>query len=102
MSVGESGVNLLNNILRHICFRFPAFGNGNDDDVQKLPKECLKLELFGTVLMARILRKKISGNVWLDTELEPSRQAVHEDLANDVIEGTFVIRGDKFILRVCN
>ena len=58
MSVGESGVNLLNNrktnILRLICFKFPAFGNGNDDDVQKLPKECLKLELFGTVLMALV------------------------------------------------
>jgi hypothetical protein len=52
-------MNLLNNrktnILRFICFKFLAFGNGDDDDVPKLPEERLRLELFGKVSMALVL-----------------------------------------------
>lgn len=47
--------NRKTNILRLFCFKFLAFGNGDDDDVQKLPEERLKLELFGKVLMALVL-----------------------------------------------
>jgi hypothetical protein len=46
-------------IPRLLCFKFPAFGNGDDDDVLKLPEECLKLELFGKVLMALVSINKL-------------------------------------------
>lgn len=63
MSVGKNGTNLSNNrktdILRPIRFKLLAFGNGDDNDVPKLPKECLKLEIFGTVLMTLILIHKL-------------------------------------------
>jgi len=56
-------MNLPNNrktdILRLLCFKFHAFGNGDDNDVQKLPEECLKLELFGKVLTALVLINKL-------------------------------------------
>ena len=58
MSVGKIGMNLSNNCktndLRLLCFKFLAFGHRDDDDGLKLPKECLKLELFGKVLMALV------------------------------------------------
>ena len=47
--------NRKTNILRLICFKFRAFRNGDDDDVLKLPKECLKLELLESVSMALVL-----------------------------------------------
>ncbi|SRR6266849_1357577 len=51
-------MNLLNNrktnILRLLCFKYVAFGNGDDNDEPKLPEERLKLELFGKVPMALI------------------------------------------------
>jgi hypothetical protein len=46
------------------------------------------------------LRKKILGNLCLDTE--PGRQAVHEDFANGRIKATHSLRSHKFILWVCN
>ncbi len=56
-------MNLLNNhktnILRLLCFKFRAFRNGDDNDVLKLPKECLELELFGKVSMVLILINKL-------------------------------------------
>ncbi len=63
LSIGENGINLLNNcktnILRLLCFKFPAFGNGNDNDGLKLPKKCLKLELFEKVSMVPVLINKL-------------------------------------------
>jgi hypothetical protein len=71
VSVGKSGMNLPNNrktnILSLLRFKFLGFGNGYDDDVLKLPEECLKLELFGTVSIALILINKLfilSGKIW--------------------------------------
>jgi len=41
--VGENSLNLPNNsqtnVFSLLCFKFVALGNGNDNDVQKLPKE---------------------------------------------------------------
>jgi hypothetical protein len=69
------GINLLNNcktnILRLLCFKFLAFGNGDANDVQELPKECLKLELFGKVLMALVSINKLLillRNRWISFE----------------------------------
>src|SRR6266436_2958781 len=63
MSVGENSMNLLNNRktnnLRLLHFKFPAFGNGDDNDVSKLPEECLKLKLFRMVLMALVSINKL-------------------------------------------
>jgi hypothetical protein len=57
------GINLPNNrktnILRLLCFKFLAFGNGDDNDVQELPEERLKLELFGKVSMALVSINKL-------------------------------------------
>ena len=50
--------------------------------------------------LLNILWKKFSGNLWLD--IEPSRQAIHEDFANDVIKATHSLRSHKFVLWVCN
>ncbi len=47
------------NNLRLLHFKFPAFGNGDDNDVLKLPKERLKLKLFGMVLMALVSINKL-------------------------------------------
>ena len=56
-------MNLLNNckanILRLLCFKFCAFGNGDDDDGPKLPEECLKREVFGKVLMVPVSINKL-------------------------------------------
>lgn len=58
MSVGKSGTNLPNNrktnILRLLCSEFLAFGNGDDDDIQKLPEKCLRLEPFRKALMVLV------------------------------------------------
>jgi hypothetical protein len=51
--------NRKTNILRLLCFKFLAFGNGDDNDVQELPKERLKLELFGKVSMALVSINKL-------------------------------------------
>lgn len=63
MSVGKSDVNLLNdcktNVLRLRCSKFLALGNGDDDDIPKLPEECLRLKLFGNVLMALVSINKL-------------------------------------------
>ena len=63
MGIGESGVNLSNNRktnnLRLLHFKFIAYRNRDDNDGLKLPKECLKLELFGKVLMALVLINKL-------------------------------------------
>ena len=63
MSVGKIGMNLSNNCktndLRLLCFKFLAFGNRNDNNGLKLPEECLKLELFGKVLMALVSINKL-------------------------------------------
>jgi hypothetical protein len=40
-------------------FKFFAFGNGDDDNVQKLPEERLQLEIFGTVSKALVLVNKL-------------------------------------------
>ena len=44
MHVGENSLNLPNNgqtdVFSLLCFKFVALGNGDDDDVQKLPEEC--------------------------------------------------------------
>jgi hypothetical protein len=57
------GINLPNNrktnILRLLCFKLLAFGNGDDNDVQELPKERFKLELFGKVSMALVSINKL-------------------------------------------
>jgi len=41
--VGENSLNLLNNgqtdVFSLLCFKFIALGNGDDDNIQKLPKE---------------------------------------------------------------
>ena len=46
-------MNLPNNHKAHIFrlrrFKFLASGDGNDDDIPKLPEECLKLEVFWEV-----------------------------------------------------
>ena len=59
MSIGENSFNLLNNreteIFRLLCSKFLAFGNGDDDDIPKLPEECLSLEFFGNVSISLIL-----------------------------------------------
>jgi len=34
------------NILRLLGLKFSGFGNWDDNNVQKLPKECLRLENF--------------------------------------------------------
>jgi len=43
MRIGENSLNLPNNgqtdIFSLLCFKFVALGNGNDNDVQKLPEE---------------------------------------------------------------
>ena len=43
MCIGENSLNLLNNgqtdVFSLLHFKFIALGNGDDDDVQKLPKE---------------------------------------------------------------
>jgi hypothetical protein len=56
-------MNLPNNrrtdIPRLLCFKFPAFGNEDDDDVLKLPEKSLKLELFGKVFMALVSINKL-------------------------------------------
>jgi hypothetical protein len=51
--------NRKTNILRLLCFKFLAFGNGDDDDRPKLSEERLKLELFGKVLMALVSINKL-------------------------------------------
>jgi len=42
--IGENSLNLPNNsqtnVFSLLRFKFVALGNGDDDDVQKLPKEC--------------------------------------------------------------
>jgi hypothetical protein len=45
--------------LRLLCFKFVAFGNGDDDDVPKLPEERLRLEIFGMVSMALVSINKL-------------------------------------------
>ena len=44
--------------------------------------------------------KKFRSNPWRDTEL--GRQAICEDFASGLIEGTHLHRSNKFILWVCN
>jgi hypothetical protein len=51
--------NCKTNILRRFRFKFLAFGNGDDDDVQKLPEERLKLKLFGNVSIALVSINKL-------------------------------------------
>ena len=51
--------NRKTNILRLVCFKFLAFGNGDDDDGLNLPEERLKLELFGKVSMALVSINKL-------------------------------------------
>jgi hypothetical protein len=51
--------NRKTNILRLLCFKFIAFGNGDDDNGLKLPEECLKLKLFGKVSMALVSINKL-------------------------------------------
>jgi hypothetical protein len=46
--------NRKTNVLRHICFKFLAFGDGDDDDVPKLPEARFELKLFWEVLMALV------------------------------------------------
>jgi len=44
MCIGENSLNLPNNsqtdVFSLLRFKFIALGNGDDDNVQKLPKEC--------------------------------------------------------------
>jgi len=44
MRIGENSLNLPNNgqtdVFSLLRFKFVALGNGDDDDVQKLPEEC--------------------------------------------------------------
>ena len=51
--------NRKTNILRLLRFKFLAFGDGDDDDVPKLPEESLRLQLFGKVLMALVSINKL-------------------------------------------
>jgi len=57
--VGEISLNLPNNsetnVFRLLCFKFFAFGNGDDDNVQKLPKEWLYLEFYRKVSILLVL-----------------------------------------------
>ena len=41
-------------IFRLLYFEFLTYGNGNDDDVPKLPKESFQLENFRKVSMALV------------------------------------------------
>jgi len=50
--------------------------------------------------LLNILWKKFPGDSWRD--IEPGRQAVHEDFANAVIKATHSPWGHEFILWVCN
>ena len=63
MSVGENSMNLLNNrktnVFSLLCFKLLALGNGDDNDVLKLPKECLKFKLFRMVLMVLVSINKL-------------------------------------------
>ncbi len=63
MSIGENSMNLPNNhktnISSLLCFKLLALGNGDDNDVLKLPKEHLKFELFGMVSMVLVLINKL-------------------------------------------
>jgi len=62
-SIGENSMNLPNNCktnnLRLLCFKFPAFRNGDNNNVSKLPEEHLKLKLFRTVLMVLVSINKL-------------------------------------------
>ena len=51
--------NRKTNNLRLLSFKFFAFGNGDDDDVPKLPEECLWPEVFGKVLTALVSINKL-------------------------------------------
>jgi hypothetical protein len=51
--------NRKTNILRLLRFKFLAFGDGDDDNVPKLPEESLRLQLFGKVLMALVSINKL-------------------------------------------
>ena len=59
MRVREDSLNLPNNgetnVFGRLRFKFFAFGDGDDDDVQKLPEERLYLEFFGKVSISLIL-----------------------------------------------
>ena len=51
--------NRKTNILRLLRFKFLAFGDGDDDDVPKLPEESLRLQLFRKVLMVLVSINKL-------------------------------------------
>ena len=72
-------MNLLNNRkinnLRLLRFKFVAYRNRDDDDGLKLPEECLKLELFGKVLMALVSINKLFILLWGPTGLNLHRVA---------------------------
>lgn len=51
--------NRKTNILRLVCFKFLASGNGDNDDGLNLPEEHLKLEPFGKVSMALVSINKL-------------------------------------------
>ena len=57
--VGEISLNLLNNsktnVFRPLRFKFFAFGNGDDDNIQKLPEERLYLEFYRKVSISLVL-----------------------------------------------
>ena len=63
MRIREDSLNLPNNgetnVFRLLCFEFFAFGDGDDDDVQKLPEERLYLEFFGKVSISLISINKL-------------------------------------------
>ena len=46
-------------MFRFLCFKFLALGNGDDNNVPKLPEECLYLEVFGKVSMVLVLINKL-------------------------------------------
>ena len=63
MIVGENSMNLPNNhktnVFSLLCFKLLTLGNGDDDNVLKLPKECLKFKLFRMVLMVLVSINKL-------------------------------------------
>jgi hypothetical protein len=167
MRVREDSLNLLNNSeandFRLRRFKFFAYGDGDDDDVQKLAEERLYFEFyrkvsispisisellillgkdrnklfprtfdnlfthadegciatiyaFGNNIMRvhdiptfkatqfapllNVVRKKFPGDIWRD--IEPGRQAILEDFAHGIIEGTHDLWSHEFVLWVCN
>jgi len=72
-----------------------AFGN---NIIRVHDVSTFKATQFGPLL--NDFWKKFRSNPWRDTE--PGRQAICEDFASGLIEGTHLRRSNEFVLWVCN